>query len=593
MSSLITHEDLMLVLQQSSAPQSCRLKIEVLDRQLHYIGELEGLVSGSVSISAESDIRRTANIVLSPTLVQNLKLTEDNLVWLDKDIRIFIGLYNVRAKEYKYYPLGYYVYTDTSASYDASLNQLSVHCADFMKKLDGTKNGQLGTPLISFPAYEEDPDTGEVIRRNIIRSAVIETLETLAGITHYQIGDIGAYYAMPEYNADWENYRKNNEDTWNTLPYDLEFSCGSSVLSILTAFRDLYPNYEMFFDMETNAFTLQTIPSCCEDDIFLENDFIRKVLVSENISLDLTTVRNICEVWGQVIDADFYSESTAYSDNVYRSEIEGYEEQYYNGDIIALKICADNSAGAAININGLGNVPILNEGDDSPVEAGALKADKVYSFKIKKKRASEANTDVIQAYLLGQWQVHAVNVLTDGTVSSETVTDSSGAVYNLFSEEYFKQRYHCERVDFEIIPDSPYTVQKLGEILDVKSGDEYDNITSDDLAAGRARWENWKNSRLTDQITITTALLPWLDVNKKVSYRPANCDETRQYIIKSISHDFASFTTSVTMMRFYPLYMEGGANNGEKGTHEVLSTYPHSILNSYSHSETSALPYKH
>ena len=94
----------------------------------------------------------------------------------------------------------------------------------------------------------------------------------------------------------------------------------------------------------------------------------------------------------------------------------------------------------------------------------------------------------------------------------------------------------------------------IGEILDVKTGGEYENITSDELAAERARWENWKTSRLTDNISITTAFLPWLDVNKKVTYKPQGSDVEHQYIITNISHDFAGYTSSITMYRFYPLY---------------------------------------
>lgn len=557
----ITNEDLMLVLQQSSAPQAYPLKIEVLDQNKQYVGEIEGLVSGSVSITADSDIRRTASIVVTPTCTQHIKLEEGGLLWLDKDIRMYVGLYNVRSKSYKYYPLGYYIYTDTSASYDAETNQLTINCADFMKKLDGTKNGQLGALIVSYPAYQEDEETGEVIQYNIIKNAVIETLEKLANIKNYLIDDIGEFYAMPDYNEDWEGYRKRNSDTWNTIPYDQEFSCGCSVLSILTTFRDLYPNYEMFFEPENNTFICQMIPSCYDDDIILDNNFFQKVLISENSTVDLTTVKNICEVWGQVLETDFYTEEVEYSNNVYSATIEGYEEEYKNGDVISLKVGATNASKVCININDFGNVPILNEGDDSFIAEGSLKANNVYTFKIKKRYDSELESNVTNAYLLGQWQVHAINVLTDGTISKEQRVDSDGVAYNLYSMEYFKHFYNCERVEFEIVPDSPFTIQKLGEILDVKTSGEYENITSDDLAAERARWENWKNCRLTDNITITTVLLPFLDVNTKISYKPIDAKEEYQYIIKSVSHDFSNGTSSITMMRFYPLYIDYSENN--------------------------------
>lgn len=582
MADIITQEDLLIVLQHSSNPM-LKLKIEVLDEQQKIIGNLEcDIQSGSMSINGESDVRRTANFVIQPTLKEKIKLTENSLLWLNKDIRMSVGLYNPRTKQDKYYPIGCYVYTDTSGTYDATTDNLTINCADFMKKLDGTKNGQLGALIISYPAYKENPTTGAVIQRNIIRNAVIETLEKLARITNHRIDDIGEYKAMPDYNESWEKYREENQETWNTIPFDQEFSAGCSVLSILTTFRDLYPNYEMFFDMEANTFICQLKPMCYEDDIYIDDSFLQRVLISENTSIDMTTVRNVCEVWGQVIETDFYCETCSYSNNIYSSTISGYEGGYYNGDTIALKIPVANSAGSKLNVNNFGAISILNEANEEPIKANELKPNEVYTFKIKKTRVDKQ--DVVKAYLLGQWQVHAINVLTNGRKSGKIVTSSDGKKYELYSKEYFQKFYNCDHVDFTIIANSPFTVEKLGEIPDVKASGEFENITSNDLAADRAKWENWKNCRLTDNITITTLLMPFLDVNKKVSYKRSDSDREHQYIISSVSHDFASFTTTITMYRFYPLYE---MLLKERGTHKVLSGYSHGVLSKYTHEELS------
>jgi hypothetical protein len=579
MADLVTQEDLLIVLQHSSDPM-LRLNIEVLDQNQKVIDILNcGIQSGSMSINGQSDIRRTANFVVQPTLKEKIKLTENSLLWLNKDIRMSVGLYNPRSKQYKYYPLGCYVYTDTSGTYDATTDNITINCADFMKKLDGTKNGQLGALIISYPAYKENEETGEVIEYNIIRNAVIETLEKLARITNHRIDDIGEYKALPEYNEAWEEYREKNE-TWNTIPFDQEFSAGCGVLSILTTFRDLYPNYEMFFDMQTNTFICQLKPMCYDDDLYIDNNFLKYVLISENTSVDMTTVRNICEIWGQIIETDFYNEECTYTDNIYSSVIEEYEEGYYNGDTIALKIPSVNQDGANLQINEFEAIPILNEANEEPIKANELKQNEVYAFKIKKKRVEEK--DEVKAYLLGQWQVHAINVLTNGKKSGKYVTSSDGWEYELYSKEYFQKFYNCERVDMTIVADSPFVVEKLGEILDVKVSGEFDNITSNDLAADRAKWENWKNSRLTDNITITTALLPFLDVNKKVSYKCSDSDKEHQYIISSISHDFAGYTTTITMYRFYPLY-ENVIK--EIGTNKVLTEFSHGVLSKYTHEE--------
>lgn len=584
MAEIITQKDLLIVLQHAAAP-GLKLNMEVLDQNQKVIDTLNcSLAGGSMTINGESDLRRTANFTVQPTLKEKVRLTENSLLWLNKDVRMSVGLYDVQAKQYRYYPLGCYVYTDTSGTYDATTDQLTVNCSDFMKKLDGTKNGQLGALTIRYPAYEENTETGVPVKYNTIRSAVIDTLEKLAHITNHRIDDIGEYKAMPEYNADWQKYREENQNKWNTIPFDQEFTSGTTILSILTTFRDLYPGYEMFFDMETNAFVCQMIPLCYEDDIFLDDHFIRRVLISENTSVDMSAVRNVCEVWGKQIDANFYADTCRYAGNTYSATINGYEEGYHNGDTIALKIPAANLANAQINLNGFGNIGIYTESGGHPLPANAMPANGVYVFRIQKNRSE--GQDVVKAFLLGQWQPHAVNVLTNGRKSGQYVTDADGQKYELYSREYFQKFYNCERVDMTVVANSPFTVEKLGEIPDTKTGGEFDNITSDDLAAARAEWENRKNSRLTDNITITTAFLPFVDVNKKISYRRSDSDREHQYIISSVSHDFAGYTTTITMYRFYPMYE---TLRREAGTHRVLNEYSHGVLGKYTHDELAAI----
>ncbi len=81
-----------------------------------------------------------------------------------------------------------------------------------------------------------------------------------------------------------------------------------------------------------------------------------------------------------------------------------------------------------------------------------------------------------------------------------------------------------------------------------------ESCTTDDLALAQSNYNNYVSTRLTDNITITTLLVPFLDVNVKVSYKPYNSEEENQYIIDTISHNFESGTSQITMHRFYPLY---------------------------------------
>lgn len=99
-----------------------------------------------------------------------------------------------------------------------------------------------------------------------------------------------------------------------------------------------------------------------------------------------------------------------------------------------------------------------------------------------------------------------------------------------------------------------YTIQKIGEVLDVKTGDEFDNIISESVAAQNAVYFNQQASSMNETIEISTKMLPWLDINIKVEYKKINSNDIRQYIIKNISNDLSSGTSILTLQRFYPLY---------------------------------------
>lgn len=627
----VTQDDMRLIVYNNIYP--LHTKLEVYDKDGKIIDVISGLITGgSASINADSDIRRTLSIDIVPCdKYKTLTISENSLIWVNRSVRFYIGVTNQRTNEIKYYLQGNYYFTNTSCTYDATTNTLSISCGDFMTALDASKNGQIGGAINTiFYAYDElflyswyedakadgeenvknatalfnwakeyhpneitettdtdvqdavfklmtttvDDDTQNtyldiiqgaypepityqhiddvkmIVSYNVIRDAVIDVIKAFTNVKDYIIDDIGEIKAIPEYNKDWKTYREEHE-LWNTIPYDQEFANGSSVLSILTAFRDLYPNYEVFFT-EDNVLVFRMIPSFYFDHVTYENQFLQDILISESTSLDMTTVRNMSEIFGKTLEVDFYTEDCIYSDNCYTATVKGYEDGYYNGDVVGIKLPEANASGAMLKINSNKAIGIYDENTDKPIDANMFEAG-VQVFKIIKTYTTKRKTET-RAYYLGQWQPHAMDVLTDGTVSEETYTDQDGIVSQVFSEQYFKSKYNCNVVHLDVKPDSPFTVQKIGEILDSKSGGEYENISSDSIALEYAAHENFQNSRLSDSITITTKLIPFLDVNIKVEYKSYSSLETRQYIIKSVNHDFDSWTSTITMNRFYPIY---------------------------------------
>lgn len=324
---------------------------------------------------------------------------------------------------------------------------------------------------------------------------------------------------------------------------------------MITDITELYPNFDSAFD-ENGIFITRLTPSCKEDNIIITNDDIKNCLVSESISTDYSNVRNVVHVWGETFDVDFYSEDVTNSNSTYTVNMKAYHKDYSNGDLIAIKIPDTNSSTQYINVNNLGDIQIYDENTDKPLDANYLPTGKVYVFKFRK--TYQNKTWIKRFYAQGAWQAHALSALVDGSVSSDQYTCADGTVTTKYTKKYFQDKYNVDTVSLKVIKDSPFTVQKLGEErLDVKSGDVYENISSDSLALERAEYELFVDARLTDNISIEIGrLVPWLKEYMKVSYAKIGESEIKQYITDKITLNLTDGTTSITMHTFYPLYEE-------------------------------------
>lgn len=490
------------------------------------------------------------------------------------------------------------------------------------------------------------------------------------------IDDIGEYYGMPHSNEpdyDYMGYRAMHP-LWNMIPYDLEFSLSCSIWDILSELVGLYPDYDAAFD-EQGIFRVKMISTEYTD----ENDFDLSdyvdMVISEGVSTDLSTVRNVCEVWGESLDADWYAENTArgatityavtgdFEENVYTLHIkvtflhpngrEAFVEEYPPEHIFehstldknyhGLRITYDQTtltfwalrelhyesqtfpAGSIIGavpygepasiwvyediphtiqdheitrgrlvilcdgfkeykagqrigvtfaeggpgrylegdfmqVNDLDALGVVDSTTRAYLEEGILDSKHIHVFQLVK-IFDEVLPDGYgyQWYYVGVEQSHALDVLLTNRDPGPKVKwiDPETKEVHYFREytmEYYQHFYNCRTINFTVLPDSPYTVQKLGHRLDVKQEGEFSNIRTDELAKERAVYENWKNSRLTDNVNITTKLIPFITPFMKTCYRKNGSDKVKDYAIQSVSHDLDSGTTTINMYTFYPLY---------------------------------------
>lgn len=527
----ITELDKSSLLQESI---EYRYRLYIVDKNKNILDMLEGIRSiGEYNIDSQSDVRRTSSFVLQLDEFYRKKSLEEKIYsWIGYDFQLQIGVLNIRQNDYLWYECGYYTITETNTSYSATTNELSVSLSDWIVKMNGQRNGVIGgAPTIKIPVEDENGNL------TVIKQALIAFIRLSTEIQNYIIDEIGEYYGLPENNSDWEQYRKDRP-LWNILPYDLEYEGSATIYDIVMELCTLYPNYQYYFDIYGN-FCVSMMPSCAQHPIYLNSDYFSKILVaddSEKVNYNIEAIKNVTEVFGKTYEIDRMSDTCSTASNIYTITLEAFDE-YKNLEYIAFIPNSNNIENMKIRINGLDVLPLYYEDTTNYIDAGLLKKDEVYVMKVK------YTSNGFVAYYLGQYQPHAICVLTN---------NENDPVY---TKQYFATKYNCDvrNVVFRV-ENSPFVVQKIGEVLDHKSEGDFDNIESDVVAVENAIYYNRKATTFNDTVTIKTKMIPFLDVYEKVTYKRKQELEENEYVIQSISHDLEEMTSTITMYRFYPLY---------------------------------------
>lgn len=490
MAYIPTSEDIALLSQHSREIYS---RIDILNKDFKTIDSVQGVtLDGTVSIDAESDIRRTYNSTIH--LADNNYITAENaLIWMDKYVQIYLGVKGPGSQKPSWYSLGLFKFCTNGFNYSQTDKTLSVSCVDLTATLDGTLSGEL-------TGLSTEISEGETIREVLVR-----LVHQLGGYDKYLIS-----YADKK------------------VPYDLKYGAASSIYSIVKEVRDLFYLYETFFDGRT--FVCQEVPTCEDDPVFLPAEVLDPLVVSESTNSDFSVIRNCTEVWGKVLTATYSAGSSTLSEGVYALSVEQYKQRQKSR--VSFIPPESNPASALIQINEEEACPLVDE-EGRPLAAGTMVGGKLCVVCYEDGKF----------FYLGQSQAHAMVMLVGREPTPEEIAEA-------------KRAEGCDNLKFIVLPESPFTIEKIGRKNQVLQGGEYDHITSDALAMQRAEYENWKSTRLTDSVSIEALLIPWLDVNKKVSYTPRYDPAlgTLQYIVKHIEFSLKSGTMTVSMCRFFPYY---------------------------------------
>ena len=450
--------------------QSRYIWIELLNYQYQTVEELSGVATaGSITIDANADVRRTGTIEL---VINNstFEVASGGKIWLDKYVRIWVGTMSLLTGEVERVNCGMYIIDAPSYHYDPASNTLTLSLMDLMAKLTGIRNGYLkGRPVV-IKAGEN------------IRSAIIDTL-ALAGFTRYVVEEAPSP---------------------STVPVDLEFGQGSTVYDVLVGLRDIYPNYEMFFDVD-GVFYYKPIPTGQNEPVLIDDAVLGAIVLSEDLDTDFQGVKNSIEVYGRVHDPAHFSTSVAVS-----------------GVNIALTIS----------------------------DVTEYTTDMIYGFTLTD------NTGIVAPTL-------QINSLTSYPIQDDngqtiTIKAESGQIYYCvqFKGTYWRWLGHLQAYGFaeDTNPESPFYVEgTVGRIRLPLYDGEYANCLTDDLAQQRAEYELWKHTNMNNTLSLSIVPVYWLDVNILVDYTLKRNNVKNQYLIKSINLGLSpTDTATIKMIQYYP-----------------------------------------
>lgn len=316
------------------------LKLELLNFNYNVVDEISGnMVSCTISVDSDSDIRRTCNVGLVVT-DSSFDIQSGGKIWLDKLIRPYVGYVNIRTGETQWYNQGIYLINAPSWQYDSTTNMLSFTGVDLMAKLTGMRNGNL------------EGITHVIPQGSNVRESMIATL-ALAGFNKYIISEC-----------------QNVDGTIQEVPYDLEIDQGGTVYDILSKLRDILPQYQIYFDVN-GVFHYEPIPDGEDAPVLIDDDLWGNVLIGETINTDFESVKNVVEVYGGTHDVKYYSSETTVSDGAISLTIADLSDTIAAYTMIGFTLPNAVSQGATISVNGGGAVQLVNSAGTQITELAA------------------------------------------------------------------------------------------------------------------------------------------------------------------------------------------------------------------------------
>lgn len=497
-----------------------KYKVELLDNEFDVIDEIATDASNvTFNIDSSSDVRRTATMKL--VIEDETWVTENfEIGWLNKYVRFSIGiLYN---GDFVYYVLGTMLLSSDSFLYDATNSELTLTLVDLMAYATSQRGSQIG--YYTVIPYESN-----------VKNALLAVIARYMPVV-MKFGDV--------------------EEFPDVVPYDLEFEAGAYPYDLMSGLLELFPWYEQYYDCD-GMYHAKKIPMAISEDVVLGPEQLDSLIISEERNFDFAGIKNTTEIWGRELKADYTpSICTLTGDTYYLqflTELEAVESQA-NFAIIPdrdspsspkLSLTITNSDGSTTQ-----RVYDIVDSNGDELESGAMIAGNTYVLTVT--YLPTDNDYVIKFFLQGEQIIHVIVREMNEAPTDQQIADDMSL-------------NGCNYIEYIINPDSPYAVDRLdendspfeirhGEIRQVLKDGDYSKIYTTSLALQRAEYENYLKTRQNTAVKLKTILIPFLDVNQKISYTSPKSGEVRQYMIKAINMNVSDFTMEMDLTRFYGYY---------------------------------------
>lgn len=468
----ITPYDISLVKQKE---QKRYAVLRIVNREKRNVCSIRGeYISGGVDVDETSNIRRTGNVTMKvrESDIENLAHLAMNYY-----VRLYVGIEDNNTLEVSWYKQGTFIITQNSVKFDKTTRTLSLSLADLMTDLTGDRAGVLH----AFSSIAKNSQRIDTVMKNVLE---------ICGVTDYDITPI----CVTRKSFNFWDEKQSEKDF--LVPYDLEFSTGVTAYDILDKLVNLYPNWEMFFDLDGKFICQRRVTEEDNSYVVMDDENFKGLIISENISIDWNKVKNVVEVWGK--NGNYYGEAH------------------------------DKNPESPFNVAATQELRMVEHKDQV--------CDRYKETTEKAQKEAQDNVDKTKKEI----GVTVATIVKD-QVSLALLQSGGGSSAEIkkLQDEIDKNKKNFNSLKHNL---KVYESQVKGVL----------EVSGDDMAKEWAEQLLYENCRMQDSIILECIGLPFLNnTGCKISYRSKLDDKIRTYVIKSISHSFDNNTTTINAIRFY------------------------------------------